>query len=159
MSSDDFIQALSKVFPKERLLTQAAQLVSYESDALTAYRSRPVAVIIPETQDEVVQAVRICHEYKIPFVARGSGTSLSGGSLPVKDGAVIAMNRLNRIIRIDPKDRIVIVEPGVVNLDVSKAVAPFGLYYAPDPSSQPVSTDSACARKSCWTASRSKPTR
>lgn len=140
MSLDDFIQALSKVFPKERLLTQAAQLVSYESDALTAYRSRPVAVIVPETQDEVVQAVRICHEYKIPFVARGSGTSLSGGSLPVKDGAVIAMNRLNRIIKIDPKDRIVVVEPGVVNLDVSKAVDAYGLYYAPDPSSQPVST-------------------
>src|SRR5512139_2389415 len=124
MSPDDFIRALSKVFPRERLLTQAAQLVAYESDALTAYRSRPIAVIIPETQDEVVRAVRLCHEFKIPFIARGSGTSLSGGSLPIKDGAVIAMNRLNRIIRIDLKDRIAVVEPGVVNLDVSKAASP-----------------------------------
>ena len=74
----------------------------------------------------------------MPFVARGSGASLSGGSLPVKEGIVIALNRLNHILRLDPHERIAVVEPGVINLDVSKAAAPFGLYYAPDPSSQQV---------------------
>lgn len=140
MRPDKFLEELALIFPPERLLTDIAQLSSYESDALTAYRSRPKAVVIPETQVEVIQAVRLCHEYKIPFVARGSGTSLSGGSLPVKNGLVIALNRLNHILKIEPVDRLAIVEPGVVNLDVSKAVAQYNLYYAPDPSSQLIST-------------------
>jgi glycolate oxidase len=84
--------------------------------------------------------VRLCHEHDVPFVARGSGTSLSGGSLPVEDGLLITLNRLNRILRLDPVQRLAVVEPGVVNLDVSKAAAPYGLYYAPDPSSQQVCT-------------------
>jgi glycolate oxidase len=84
--------------------------------------------------------VRVCHDYEIPFVARGSGTSLSGGSLPIAGGLVIALNRLNRIVRLDPKQRIVVVECGVVNLDISLAAAPYGLYFAPDPSSQLICT-------------------
>ena len=84
--------------------------------------------------------VRLCHRHGVPFVARGSGTSLSGGSLPVADGVVIALNRLNRILRLDPQQRIAVVEPGVINLDVTKAAAPYGLYYAPDPSSQLICT-------------------
>jgi len=84
--------------------------------------------------------VRLCHRAGVPFVARGSGTSLSGGSLPIEDGLLIGLNRLNRILRLDPEERIAVVQPGVVNLDVSKAAAPFGLYYAPDPSSQPICT-------------------
>jgi glycolate oxidase len=135
-----FLQDLKRIFPADRILKDTAQLSPYESDALTAYQSQPLAVVIPETQEEVIQAVQICHAHQVPFVARGSGTSLSGGSLPVKDGLVIALNRLNHILKIVPTDRIVIVEPGVVNLDVSKAVAEYGLYYAPDPSSQLIST-------------------
>ena len=92
--------------------------------------------MIPETADEVIAAVRWCHENSVPFVARGSGTSLSGGSLPVADGIVIALNRMNRILEIDPQERIAVVEPGVVNQHVSDAVVQHGLYYAPDPSSQ-----------------------
>src|SRR5499427_614393 len=95
---------------------------------------------MPETAEEVIKLVRFCHENRIPFVARGSGTSLSGGSLPVEDGIVIALNRLNRIVRLDPDERIAVVEPGVINLHVSAAAAEHGLYYAPDPSSQSVCT-------------------
>jgi glycolate oxidase len=96
--------------------------------------------VLPETQNEVIRTVRVCHDYEIPFVARGSGTSLSGGSLPIAGGLVIALNRLNRIVRLDPKQRIVVVECGVVNLDISLAAAPYGLYFAPDPSSQLICT-------------------
>ncbi len=140
MTTQPFLDALARTIPAKRLLTQSPQLASYESDALTAFRSRPAAVVLAETQAEIIATVRLCHQYRVPFVARGSGTSLSGGSLPIQDGIVIALNRLNRIIRLDPQERIAIVEPGVVNLDVSKAAAPHGLYYAPDPSSQLICT-------------------
>ena len=132
--------ALARLYPPDRLLTRPAQLVPYESDALTTQRARPNAVVIPETQAEVIETVRLCHRYEVPFVARGSGTSLSGASVPVPDGIVIAMNRLNRILRIDPEQRLAVVEAGVINLDVSRAATPHGLYYAPDPSSQPICT-------------------
>ncbi|MCL4834336.1 MAG: FAD-binding protein [Caldilineaceae bacterium] len=131
---------LSHIFPPDRLLTQAAQLKAYESDALTAFKARAAGVVIPHNREEVIAAVRLCHQHGVPFVARGSGTSLSGGSLPVEDGIVIALNRMNRILRLDPDERIAVVEPGVINLAVSQAAAPFGLYYAPDPSSQAICT-------------------
>jgi len=140
MTTQKFLEALTKLFPGDRLLTEPAELVPYESDALTAYRRRPLAVVIPESQSEVIDTVQLCAGHKVPFVPRGSGTSLSGGSLPVEGGIVIALNRLNRILKIDPENRLAIVEVGVPNLDVSKAAAPFGLYYAPDPSSQPICT-------------------
>jgi glycolate oxidase len=140
MPVDEFMSALGRLFPAGRLLTRPAQLASYESDALTAYRVRPLAVVIPENQNEVIEAVRLCHKHKVPFLARGSGTSLSGGSLPIKDGIVIAMNRLNHILRLDPAERIAVVEPGTVNLEITKAAASYGLYYAPDPSSQSICT-------------------
>jgi glycolate oxidase len=97
-------------------------------------------VVLPETQDEVIETVRLCHRYAVPFVARGSGTSLSGGSLPVPEGIVIALNRMDRIIRLDPQQRLAVVEAGVVNLNISRAAAPYGLYFAPDPSSQLICT-------------------
>ncbi|MEE8567385.1 MAG: FAD-linked oxidase C-terminal domain-containing protein [Anaerolineales bacterium] len=140
MTRDDLRERLAAIYPAERLLTNPAQLVSYESDALTSYRERPAVVVLAETQAEVIETVGVCHALGVPFVARGSGTSLSGGSLPVPGGVVIALNRLNRIIKIDPDERIAIVETGVINLDVTKAAAPYGLYYAPDPSSQPICT-------------------
>ena len=136
----DFLTRLAGLYPPARLLNRPAQLAPYESDALAAHRLRPLAVVLAETQDEVIAAVRLCHEHGVPFVARGSGTSLSGGSLPVEGGIVIALNRLNRILRLDPQQRLAVVEPGVTNLAVSQAAAPHGLYFAPDPSSQPVCT-------------------
>lgn len=139
-STHTILDALSSFIPAKRLLRDRPQLASYESDALTAFRSRPRAVVLAETQGEVIETVKLCHQFEVPFVARGSGTSLSGGSLPVQDGIVIALNRLNRIIRLDPQARTAVVEPGVVNLNVSKAAAPHGLYYAPDPSSQLICT-------------------
>ena len=133
-------EKLQAILPPDRLLFDPSSLTAYESDGLTAFRTKPKAVAIPETSEEVIAIVRWCHEHKIPFVARGSGTSLSGGSLPVEDGLVITLNRLNKIIDLDPDERIAVVEPGVINLDVTKAAAPHGLHYAPDPSSQTICT-------------------
>lgn len=140
MVADAFFGELERIFPGDRLLRKRAQLAPYESDGLTAFRCRPCGVVLAQTQDEVVSAVRICHRYSVPFVARGSGTSLSGGSVPVEDGLVIALNRLTRIVRYEPQARIAVVEPGVINTKVSHVVAADGLYYAPDPSSGPVCT-------------------
>ena len=140
MATSTWLAALAAIYPPDRLLTQPAQVTPYESDALTAYRQRPAAVVIPETADEVIAAVRLCHRYGVPFVARGSGTSLSGGSLPIEDGLLIALNRLNRIVRLDPEERLAVVEPGAINLDVTRAASPFNFYFAPDPSSQAVCT-------------------
>jgi glycolate oxidase len=134
------LSRLSAVLPAERMLWRAEQLAAYQSDGLTAFQTRPLAIAIPETADEVIALVRACAAEKIPFVARGSGTSLSGGSLPVANGIVITLNRLDRIIRLDPALRIAIVEPGVINLAVTGAAAPHGLHYAPDPSSQSICT-------------------
>lgn len=117
-----------------------AFLVAFESDGLTAFQQRPLAVVIPQTEDEVVGIVRWCHDNAIPFVARGSGTSLSGGSLPVAGGIVIALNRMNKILEINPDERYAVVQPGVVNANVSAAVDNHGLYYSPDPSSQSICT-------------------
>lgn len=140
MIATTFLDELNRIYPAKRILTQAAQTLAYESDALTAFRARPRAVVLPETADEVIETVRLCYREKIPFVARGSGTSLSGGSLPIEDGIVIALNRLNHIKRIDPETRVAVVEPGVINLDITRAAEPYGLYYAPDPSSQSICT-------------------
>ncbi|MEP6668396.1 MAG: FAD-linked oxidase C-terminal domain-containing protein [Chthoniobacter sp.] len=134
------LQRLAAMLPPGRFLERPEQLAAYESDGLTAFRTRPSAVVIPETADEVIALVRFCHAERLPFVARGSGTSLSGGSLPVAGGIVIALNRLNRILKLDPAQRIAVVEPGVVNLDVTQAAAVHGLHYAPDPSSQSICT-------------------
>src|SRR5882724_2167580 len=138
--SDGVISRLASLLPRERLLTHVEQLAAYESDGLTAFHSRPLAVAIPQTTDEVITLVRFCKEERLPFVARGSGTSLSGGSLPVAGGIVIALNRLNRLLRLHPELRIAVVEPGVINADVSVAAAHHGLYYSPDPSSQSICT-------------------
>lgn len=140
MNQTRFLDQLRAIFPADRLLLAPAALAPYESDGLTAFQSRPLAVVIPETQDEVIAAVKVCHRFSVPFVARGSGTSLSGGALPVKEGIVIALNRLNRILTLDPQQRLAVVEPGVINLDITKAAAPHGLLFAPDPSSQPICT-------------------
>lgn len=137
---EPFLQKLAAVFPPDRLYTDDVRLAAYESDGLTAFRAKPRAVVVPVDEAEVIAAVRICREHNLPFVARGSGTSLSGGALPVEEGIVIALNRLNRILRVDPVDQIAVVEPAVINAHVSAAARAHGLYYAPDPSSQTVCT-------------------
>lgn len=135
-----FLHEIRRHIPGERILDESALLATYESDGLTAFRARPLAVVLAETAEEIIATVRLCREHGVPFVARGSGTSLSGGSLPVANGIVIALNRLNRILEIDPVERIAVVEPGVLNLQVSQAVERFGLHYSPDPSSQQICT-------------------
>jgi glycolate oxidase len=135
-----FIADLQSLFPADRCLLDDAALAAYESDGLTAFAATPRAVVIPVTQGEVVAAVQVCARWKVPFMARGSGTSLSGGAVPVEDGLVIALNRLDRILHLDPVARTAVVEPGVVNLAVTHAAAAYGLYFAPDPSSQQICT-------------------
>lgn len=146
MALEEFLAQLRATFPGGRLLLHAAALAPYEFDALSAYQQRPLAVVIPITQEEVIAAVKACHAHAVPFVTRGSGTSLSGGSLPVKEGIVIALNRMDHILKIDADQRIAVVEPGVINLDITRAVQHLGLLYAPDPSSQPVARLAATSR-------------
>ncbi|WP_149496101.1 FAD-binding oxidoreductase [Roseiconus lacunae] len=134
------LRSLAEVLPPGRVSDDPSFRAAFESDGLTAFRKRPLGVVIPESQDEVIHAVRWCDRHRVPFVARGSGTSLSGGSMPVDDGIVISLNKLRRIFKVDPDNRIAVVEPGVINLHVSNAAAPHGLYYAPDPSSQKICT-------------------
>ena len=140
MSFGSLLPALAKLYSSERLLTRDAEVMPYESDGLTVFRARPGGVVLPESQTEVVETVRLCHEHDVPFMARGNGTSLSGGAIPVEGGLVIGLNRLNRILEYDATKRIAVVEPGVINLQVSQRAAADGLYYAPDPSSGPVCT-------------------
>ena len=135
-----FLDALENIYPADRLLTRDVELLPYESDALTAFSAKPGAVVLPVNEAEIIDTVRLCHEMAVPFVARGSGTSLSGGSLPIPEGLTIGLNRLNRIKKIGPQQRIAVVEPGVINLHITEAAQPYGLYYAPDPSSQSICT-------------------
>ena len=120
------------------LISQPEQLHTYECDGLTNFRVIPAAVLLPTSTEQVQATVRVCHKERIPFVARGSGTGLSGGALPIENGIVICLARMNRILEIDIPNARVVVEPGVINLSVTQAVAPYGYFYAPDPSSQQV---------------------
>jgi glycolate oxidase len=121
-------------------IREPEQLRTYECDGLTGHRVVPALVALPGTVEEVQAVVRLCNEERIPFVARGAGTGLSGGALPVAEGIVISLARLTRILEVDIERGCVVVEPGVANLDVTRAVADAGFYYAPDPSSQQVCT-------------------
>ena len=127
---------LKAVLPAHCLLLDEEDLRPYECDGLTAYRELPLAVCLPENEAQVVEVLRTCHHLGVPVVARGAGTGLSGGAMPHAQGVVLSLARLNRILRVDRVARLAVVQPGVRNLAVSEAAAPFGLYYAPDPSSQ-----------------------
>ena len=120
------------------VITDPLELRTYECDGLTAHRCVPALVVLPGSAAEVAAVVAACARAGVPFVARGSGTGLSGGALPHQDGVLVVMSRMRKILEIDPVSRRAVVEPGVTNLSVSKAAAPFGLFYAPDPSSQVV---------------------
>ena len=136
MLDTDFVSALERIVGLTGIVRDPNDLLTYESDALARLRATPGCVVLPGTADEVQQIVRLCHSHNIPFVARGHGTGLSGGALPLPDGVLIVLSRLNRIIDVDIPNQRITVEPGVVNLDVTRLVAPHGYYYAPDPSSQ-----------------------
>jgi glycolate oxidase len=132
-----FLRELSRLVPGG-VLSDPNDLLTYESDALVHLREVPGAVVLPETAEQVQAVVRICQAHLVPFVARGHGTGLSGGALPVAGGLLIGLSRLNRILDIDVPNLRVTVEPGVTNLEITRRVAASGCYYAPDPSSQVV---------------------
>jgi len=122
------------------LVTAPEQLRTYECDGLTLYRVAPELVLLPSSTQQMQDVVKLCHRERIPFVARGSGTGLSGGALPVKGGVVIGVSRMNRILEVDVPNARVVVEPGVTNAAITAAVSAHGYFYAPDPSSQVVCT-------------------
>ena len=134
--SDSIIDLLRAQLPERCVLHQEEDLRPYECDALSAYRQLPLAVVIPETLEQVRTTLTLCNAHRVPVVARGAGTGLSGGAMPLGDGILLSMVRFNRILDIDTANRCARVQPGVTNLSISKAAEPWGLYYAPDPSSQ-----------------------
>ncbi len=130
------VAALAPLLPAHALLYQAEQTTPYECDGLTAYRQRPLAVALPETEGQVGGVLKACHALGVPVVARGAGTGLSGGAMPHAAGLTLALAKFNKILSIDPLSRTARVQCGVRNLAISEAAAAHGLYYAPDPSSQ-----------------------
>jgi glycolate oxidase len=128
--------ALRAQLPERCVLSDPEDTRPYECDGLAAYRQLPMIVTLPDSEEQVLAILNICRELNVPIVPRGAGTGLSGGALPIHDGVVISTARLNRIVRMDAYGRIAVVQPGVRNLAISEAAAQFGLYYAPDPSSQ-----------------------
>ncbi len=129
-------RALRAFLPERSVLWQEEDTRPYECDGLTAYRQVPMVVALPETEAQVQEVLRTCHALQVPVVPRGAGTGLSGGALPPGDGVLLSLAKFMRIVRVDPVARIAVVQPGVRNLAISDAAAPYGLYYAPDPSSQ-----------------------
>ncbi|WP_295541575.1 FAD-linked oxidase C-terminal domain-containing protein [uncultured Pseudacidovorax sp.] len=130
------VRALGALLPAHALLWQAEDTTPYECDGLTAYRQRPLVVALPETEAQVQAVLRTCHGLGVPVVARGAGTGLSGGAMPHAEGVTLSLARFNQILKVDPLARTATVQCGVRNLAISEAAAPYGLYYAPDPSSQ-----------------------
>jgi glycolate oxidase len=133
---NEVVQALRACLPEKSLLWTAEDTTPYECDGLTAYRERPLAVVLPANEAEVQAVLRVCHALRVPVVARGAGTGLSGGAMPHRMGVTLSLARFNRILSVDPISRTAVVQCGVRNLAISEAAAPHGLYYAPDPSSQ-----------------------
>jgi glycolate oxidase len=130
------VSALREIVPGEGVVADADELRAYECDGLSAYRAVPMAVVLPETTEQVAAILRLCDQERIKVVPRGAGTSLSGGALPLTDGIVLGLGKFNRILDVDFDNRAVVAQPGVTNLAISAAVEHEGFYYAPDPSSQ-----------------------
>ncbi|MFI7420986.1 FAD-linked oxidase C-terminal domain-containing protein [Nonomuraea sp. NPDC049684] len=135
---DTLTAALRSLLPPDSVITDPVRLRTYECDGLTSHRATPGVVVLPATAEQVARIVRMCNDFGVPFVARGSGTGLSGGALPREDGVLIVTSKMRRILEIDLPDRRAVVEPGVTNLAITEAVRDAGYYYAPDPSSQQV---------------------
>lgn len=137
---DNLIDNLSAIVGRENVLSEPDELLVYECDGLPQHKYRPRAVVFPSSTEETAAIMRELARANVPFTPRGAGTGLSGGALALNSGVVIELARMRKILSIDTENRIAVVQPGVVNLNVSKAVAPYGLYYVPDPSSQPSCT-------------------
>src|SRR3982074_739953 len=133
---DAIVWPMRAIVPGEGVIDSAAEMLPYESDGLMAYRQPPMVVVLPDTTEQVSQVLRYCFENGIKGAPRGSGTSLSGGPLPLADAVLLGLGKFKRIREIDFDNRAVVTEPGVTNLAISQAVAHAGFYYAPDPSSQ-----------------------
>jgi hypothetical protein len=137
---DEIVAALRRIVPAtplaEGVIADPVRLKPYETDGLTAYRQVPLAVVLPETTEQVAAVLRSCHEMGVRVVPRGAGTSLSGGALPLADAVVIGLMRMNRVLEVDFENRLAVVEAGVTNIGITKAVEEQGFFYAPDPSSQ-----------------------
>ena len=133
---ENLIGSLRKLLPREAVLTDPEDLRPFECDGLSVYRRLPLVVVLPETVAQVQAIMRLCHALQVPVVARGAGTGLSGGALPLADGVLLSLAKFKRILNIDPHNAMATVQPGVRNLAISEAAAQHGLYYAPDPSSQ-----------------------
>ena len=130
------VDKLRAAVPEHALLWNNEDTTPYECDGLTAYRQRPLVVVLPETYAQVQAVLKACHALNVPVVARGAGTGLSGGAMPHKMGVTLSLAKFNKILKLDPFSRTAVVQGGVRNLAISEAAAPHGLYYAPDPSSQ-----------------------
>ena len=129
-------RALRSILPPESVLDDAEDLRPFECDGLAVYRQLPMVVVLPETIEQVQTIMRLCHAQQVPVVARGAGTGLSGGALPLADGVLLSLAKFKNILSIDPHNAMATVQPGVRNLAISETAAAYGLYYAPDPSSQ-----------------------
>src|SRR3989440_5840456 len=131
---------LKEIVGPAYVLTRPEDVVVYEQDAFLVARALPDIVVLPASTAEVAAVVRAAHEANVPLVARGAGTGLNGGSIPIAGGVMLVLTRMNRIVELDPRNRLAVVEPGAINVDVTAAAAQHGLFYAPDPGSQSVST-------------------
>ncbi|MFZ1852161.1 MAG: FAD-linked oxidase C-terminal domain-containing protein [Nitrosomonas sp.] len=136
MSRNELIRRLQAILPAEAVLHDNEDLRPYECDGLSAYKQLPYVVVLPHNEAQVIEILKLCHATRTPVVARGAGTGLSGGALPHVSGVLLSLARLNQIVSINPQARTACVQPGVRNLAISEAAKPYGLYYAPDPSSQ-----------------------
>jgi len=136
MSAQELVNQLRSFLPPDAVLHETEDLKPYECDGLSAYRQLPMIVVLPQTEEQIVKVLQLCYATQTPVVARGAGTGLSGGALPHAQGVLLSLAKLKQIIAIDPLARTARVQPGVRNLAISEAASPYGLYYAPDPSSQ-----------------------
>ena len=131
---DALVAGLRPLLPDSGLISDTVRLKPYETDGLSAYRQMPMAVVLPETTEQVADILRFCHQNGVRVVPRGAGTSLSGGALPMEDAVVVGLMRMNRILDIDYADRVATVQAGVTNIGITNAVSANGFFYAPDPS-------------------------
>jgi glycolate oxidase len=132
----EVIAGLNQILPAHAVLHEVEDTKPYECDGLSLFRQLPMVVALPETEDQVVQILKLANRLNVPVVARGAGTGLSGGAQPHKHGILLGMAKFNKILKVDVQSRSAVVQPGVRNLAISEAVAQHQLYYAPDPSSQ-----------------------
>src|SRR6516165_7603653 len=135
-STATLIDRLRAIVGRDAILTSASELLVYECDGFTIEKNKPDVVVFPTSTEQVVEIVKACNEFDVPFLPRGAGTSLAGGCLPVGGGVMIALTRMKRILEVSTRDRYALVEAGVVNLWLSNHLRPRGFHYAPDPSSQ-----------------------